>query len=313
MGLARVKEYSIKTVVFIIAAVLVAISMNNFFVPNNIFSGGFNGVAQLISLFFDSVFGLHVEVGAIIMATNIPLAIAGWIYAGREFTILSFLNNFAASFMQIVLPKTTLVTHEPILAGLFGGLLLGISIGLTFKVGFSTGGMDIVAMIVQKTTGKSIGSINMFINVFIVVVAGAIIGIYATSAAVDAIHTRHQKLTAFIVTTHPDEVIQALQAALVRGITVMPSRGAFTQEPNTTLMMVLSRYELTEMQNLVKSIDHASFINIVSTVEVSNNFWNEDLQSQIKRERVVAKAQITDALNISEEADKIGLDNQEKK
>lgn len=323
MGLARVKEYSIKTVVFIIAAVLVAISMNNFFVPNNIFSGGFNGVAQLISLFFDSVFGLHVEVGAIIMATNIPLAIAGWIYAGREFTILSFLNNFAASFMQIVLPKTTLVTHEPILAGLFGGLLLGISIGLTFKVGFSTGGMDIVAMIVQKTTGKSIGSINMFINVFIVVVAGAfigwqnamytIIGIYATSAAVDAIHTRHQKLTAFIVTTHPDEVIQALQAALVRGITVMPSRGAFTQEPNTTLMMVLSRYELTEMQNLVKSIDHSSFINIVSTVEVSNNFWNEDLQSQIKRERVVAKAQITDALNISEEADKIGLDNQEKK
>jgi uncharacterized membrane-anchored protein YitT (DUF2179 family) len=178
-------------------------------------------------------------------------------------------------------------------------------------------------MIVQKTTGKSIGSINMFINVFIVVVAGAfigwqnamytIIGIYATSAAVDAIHTRHQKLTAFIVTTHPDEVIQGLQAALVRGITVMPSRGAFTQEPNTTLMMVLSRYELTEMQNLVKSIDRDSFINIVSTVEVSNNFWNEDLQSQIKRERVAAKAQITDALNISEEADKIGVDNQEKK
>jgi hypothetical protein len=67
------------------------------------------------------------------------------------------------------------------------------------------------------------------------------------------------------------------------------------------------------MQNLVKSIDRDSFINIVSTVEVSNNFWNEDLQSQIKRERVAAKAQITDALNISEEADKIGVDNQEKK
>ncbi|MBC6499367.1 YitT family protein [Weissella confusa] len=50
------------------------------------------------------------------MAVNIPLAIAGWIYAGREFTILSFLNNFFASFMQIMLPKQTLVAHEPILA-----------------------------------------------------------------------------------------------------------------------------------------------------------------------------------------------------
>lgn len=88
----------------------------------------------------------------------------------------------------------------------------------------------------------------------------------------------------------------------------MPSRGAYTQEPNTTLMMVLSRYELTEMQNLVKSVDVNAFINIVSTVEVSNNFWNEDLQSQIRRERTVAKAQITDALNIGEEADKINLD-----
>src|SRR5699024_1484921 len=242
-----------------------------------------------------------------------------WIFAGRKFTILSFLNNFAASFMQIVLPKSSLVSQEPILAGLFGGLLLGISIGLTFKMGFSTGGMDIVAMIVQKTTGKSIGSINMFINGFIVIVAGAfigwqnamytIIGIYATSVAVDAIHTRHQKLTAFIVTSHPDEVIKALQEALVRGITVMPSRGAFTQEPNTTLMMVLSRYELTEMQSLIKSVDVDAFVNIVSTIEVSNNFWNEDLQSQIRRERTVAKAQITDALNISEEADKIDTDN----
>ena len=64
--------------------------------------------------------------------------------------------------------------------------------------------------------------------------------VFITSVAVDAIHTRHQKLTAFIVTSHPDEVIKALQEALVRGITVMPSRGAFTQEPNTTLMMVLS-------------------------------------------------------------------------
>ena len=104
---ARVREYGMKAIVFILAAVLVAISMNSFFIPNNIFSGGFNGVAQLISLFFDSVFGIHIEVGAIIMATNIPLAIAGWIYAGREFTILSFLNNFTASFMQIVLPKTS--------------------------------------------------------------------------------------------------------------------------------------------------------------------------------------------------------------
>lgn len=315
MTLARTREYGLKAIVFVISAVLVAIAMNNFFIPNNIFSGGFNGIAQLLNLFFEAVFGIHIEVGAIIMVANIIIAIAGWFYAGREFTILSFLNNFFASFMLIILPKQTLVAHEPILAGLFGGLLLGVAIGITFKMGFSTGGMDIVAMIVQKTTGKSIGFINLFINGFIVVIAGAfigwqnamytIIGIYATSVAVDSIHTRHQKLTAFIVTRRADEVTKALQEDLIRGITILPSVGAYTHEPNTTLMMVLSRYELTEMERLTKSVDPDAFINIVNTVNVSNNFWNEDLQTQIRRERKAAQAQITEALNIEAEVDKM--------
>ena len=70
-------------------------------------------------------------------------------------------------------------------------------------------------------------------------------------------------------------------------------------------MMVLSRYELTEMERLTKSVDPDAFINIVNTVNVSNNFWNEDLQSQIRRERLAAQAQITDALNLDAEADKL--------
>ena len=70
-------------------------------------------------------------------------------------------------------------------------------------------------------------------------------------------------------------------------------------------MMVLSRYELTEMERLTKSVDPDAFINIVNTVNVSNNFWNEDLQSQIRRERLAAQAQITEALNLDAEADKL--------
>ena len=77
------------------------------------------------------------------------------------------------------------------------------------------------------------------------------------------------------------------------------------REPNTTLMMVLSRYELTEMERLTKSVDPDAFINIVNTVNVSSNFWNEDLQSQIRRERLAAQAQITEALNLDAEADKL--------
>lgn len=314
MAKTRTREYSIKIIVFIVSAFLVAMSMNFFYIPNNIFSGGFNGVAQLISLFFHAMFGWNLQVGAIIMAFNIPVAFVGWKWAGHEFTIWSFLQNFFANGLQILLPQVSLVHQEPILAGMFGGLLMGVAIGITFKFGFSTGGMDIVAAAVQKASGKSIGFITLFINGAIVLISGTfigwqnamytIIGIYITTIAIDSIHTRYQKLTAFIVTRRSSEVAKALQESVVRGITIMPSFGAYTQEPSSTLMMVLSRYELREMEILTKTIDPEAFINIVNTVETSNNFWNEDLQSQIRYERIAAQAQITDALNLDEAAEK---------
>lgn len=312
---SRFQNYVMRIGVFIFTAFLVAVSMNNFYIPNKIFSGGFNGVAQLISLFFHAVFGINLQVGAIILLFNIPIAIVGWFYAGREFTIWSFLQNFFSNWLQIIMPANSLVHHEPILAGMFGGLLMGIAIGLTFKFGFSTGGMDIVAAAVQKATGKSIGFISLFINGAIVLIAGTfigwqnamytIIGIYITTIAIDSIHTRYQKLTAFIVTSRSSEVAKALQENVVRGITIIPSIGAYTQEPSSTLMMVLSRYELREMEILAKSIDPDAFINIVNTVEVSNNFWNEDLQTQIRRERLAAQAQLNEALSLEDAADKM--------
>lgn len=307
MSVSRTRDILLRIGVFIIASALIAIALNNFLIPNNIFSAGFNGISQLISLFLKTVFGINLQVGIIAFAFNVPVAIVGWFWAGKKFTILSFLNNFLASFLQVTMPKTTLVSHDPILAALFGGILIGVAIGITFKLGFSTGGMDIVAMAVQKRTGRSIGFINLAINGVVVLLAGAfigwqnamytVIGIYATSVTVDKIYTSHQKLTAFIVTKHAEDVVRILQNELIRGITVIDSRGAYTREGSQTLMMVLSRYEMNDMQRLTKSVDPDAFINVVNTIETSTNFWNEELQSQVRSERLAAQAQIKAALD----------------
>lgn len=307
MLVSRTRDILLRIGVFIIASALIAIALNNFLIPNNIFSAGFNGISQLISLFLKTVFGVNVQVGFIAFAFNVPVAIVGWFWAGKNFTILSFLNNFLAAFLQVMLPKTTLVSDDPILAALFGGILIGVAIGITFKLGFSTGGMDIVAMAVQKRTGRSIGFINLAINGVVVLLAGAfigwqnamytVIGIYATSVTVDKIYTSHQKLTAFIVTKHTEDVVRILQNDLIRGITIIDSRGAYTREGSQTLMMVLSRYEMNDMQRLTKSVDPDAFINVVNTIETSTNFWNEELQSQVRSERLAAQAQIKAALD----------------
>jgi len=305
--------------VFIASTCVQVLALNAFLIPNNVFSGGFNGVAQLLSLLFEYVFHMKLQTGTFIMIFNIPICIIGWKLIGGRFTILSFINSITVSVIQILAPTEALTT-DPLLASLFGGLLIGISIGLAMRYGFSTGGMDIIAMVVQKRTGKSIGALMNGINFVVVIVAGAfigwqnalftLIGIYATGRAVDALYTGYQKLTALIVTSKGDEVVEALHRDLIRGITILPSKGAYTKRESATLMMVLSRYELVEMQEIVHKSDPKAFINLLSTVSVSGEFFDADRQLQMRQAVSVPKletitAQIEAEQQLESQLDKI--------
>ncbi|MBZ6002987.1 YitT family protein [Leuconostoc gelidum subsp. aenigmaticum] len=310
-------------VVFLASTAVQVLALNAFLIPNKVFSSGFNGIAQLLSIFFVQLFHINMQTGTFIMIFNIPIGIIGWKLIGGKFTILSFLNSIVVSVVQIVAPTQALTT-DPLLASLFGGLLLGVSIGLAMRYGFSTGGMDIVALVVQKRTGKSIGVLMNGINFVVVIVAGAfigwqnalftLIGIYATGRAVDALYTGYQKLTALIVTSNGDEVVEALHRDLIRGITILPSRGAYTKRDSMTLMMVLSRYELVEMQEIVHRTDPKAFINLLSTVSVSGEFFDADRQLQMRRAVTVPKletvtAQIEAEQQLESQLDKLEADD----
>jgi uncharacterized membrane-anchored protein YitT (DUF2179 family) len=279
--------------IFVVSVGIQVLALNAFLIPNNIFSGGFNGIAQLLSLMSQHVFHLNLKTGFFGLLFNIPIGLLGWKLIGGQFTIVSFLNSIAASLVQIIMP-TQALTADPFLASLYGGLLWGAAIGLALRYGFSTGGMDIVVMVVQKRTGKSVGALMNVINFVVVVIAGSfigwqnalftLIGIYATGRVIDTLYTSYQKLTAFIVTSKGNEVVQRLHQDLIRGITLLPSKGAYTKRHSTTLMIVISRYELFEMQDIVHQTDPEAFINLVNTVNVSGEFADNDRQAQMKHE-----------------------------
>ncbi|KAA8381272.1 YitT family protein [Leuconostoc carnosum] len=298
------RKILLTSIIFLASSAIQVLSLNAFLIPNRVFSSGFNGIAQLLSLLFVHAFSLDLQTGIFIMIFNIPIGIIGWKMIGGRFTILSFLNSIFVAVLQIAVPTHSLTT-DPLLASLFGGLLLGVSIGLALRYGFSTGGMDIVAMVVQKRTGKSLGALMNAINFGVVLVAGAfigwqnalftLIGIYATGRAIDALYTGYQKLTALIVTSKGDDVVEALHRDLIRGITILPSKGAYTKLDSMTLMMVLSRYELVEMQEIVHDADPKAFINLISTVSVSGEFFDADRQLQMKKAITVPKVETVEA------------------
>ncbi|WP_225047188.1 YitT family protein [Lacticaseibacillus kribbianus] len=274
--------------VAVVSALLTAIALNFFLTPAKVFQAGATGIAQLISIFLQSIGFTHHDVtGWFNLLLNLPLAYLGWRKLGRSFTAFSFLNTVMISALAIVLPVHALSTN-PLMNAIFGGVLTGAGVGIALRFGFSTGGLDILSMYLAKATRHTVGVLLFVINLCIVLIAGfgvqwesalyTIISIYCMTRVVDGIHTSNQKITAMIVTEHQDAVIAAVRARLIRGITVMPSRGGFLGRPNTTLMIVITRYELYDLTQATLEADHSAFIDILNTVDVVGEFLTSEQQ-----------------------------------
>ncbi|MGM9923995.1 MAG: YitT family protein [Bacillus sp. (in: firmicutes)] len=277
MNITEVK----KLLAVILGSFLNAVAMNFFLIPAKVYASGFAGVAQLLSSIIGSFTAFTLSTGIILFLLNIPVAILAWKKVGKAFTFYSIVSVILMSFFMEVIPVKQL-SPDIILNAVFGGVIGAVGVGITLKYGASTGGMDIVAMLLSRMKDKPIGTYLFALNGAIIVTAGALYGpekslytliaLYVTTRVIDAIHTRHEKLTVFIVTKQADKLKEAIHAKVVRGITMVPSKGAFTNEASDMMMMVITRYELYDLVQIIKEVDPRAFTNIVETTNVFGFF-----------------------------------------
>ncbi|MGO5015110.1 YitT family protein [Niallia sp. Sow4_A1] len=264
-----------KLIVVIFGALLNAIAMNFFLIPADVYASGFAGVAQLVSKV------TPISTGILLFILNVPIAILGWLKVGRSFTCFSFLSVVFMSLFMEIIPVTS-YSHDILLNAVFGGVIAAVGVGLTLKWGASTGGMDIIAMILSRVQDKPVGTYFFILNGAIIITAGAMFGwekalytlvnLYAATKVIDTIHTAHQKLTVMIITKKTTELKIAIHEKLVRGITILPARGAFSNEPKEMLMIVVTRYELYDIERVIKEVDPHAFTNVVQTTAVLGFF-----------------------------------------
>lgn len=273
-----------KLAVIIAGAIIVAIALNYFLIPANVYASGFAGAAQLLSKVISQYTPVSVSTGLLLLLFNIPVAILGWFKVGKSFTIYSFISVLVTSiFLELIPVKTQ--TADIMLYAVFGGVITAIGIGITLKVGASTGGLDIISMVLSRMSDKSVGTYFFILNAVIILTAGALYGwdkalytllsVYASTRVIDAIHTRHQKLTVMIVTKKAEELKEAIYKRLVRGITMVPAKGAFSNQEKNMMIIVVTRYELYELEHVIKEVDPDAFTNIVETAAVFGFFRKE--------------------------------------
>ncbi|WP_419883409.1 YitT family protein [Peribacillus sp. B-H-3] len=270
-----------KIIVVVIGAFLNAIAMNFFLIPANVYASGFTGAAQLLSKLLGSFAPFNISTGILLFVLNVPVTIIAWRKIGKSFTFYSFISVLLSTIFLEVLPVKH-VSPDILLNAVFGGVIAAVGVGLTLKFGASTGGMDIIAMLLSKVKDKPVGVYFFMLNSIIIITAGSIYGwqnalytlvtLYASTRVIDAIHTRHEKLTVMIVTNKGEELKKAIHAKLVRGITSVPAKGAFTNQNKEMMMIVITRYELYDLEQIIREEDPTAFTNIVETAAVFGAF-----------------------------------------
>lgn len=267
-----------KVIINIAGAFIIAAALNFFLIPANVFASGFTGISQLLATV------LPISTGIILLLLNIPVTILGWMKIGRSFTIYSFLNVLLTTFFLEALPVWQF-SPDILLNAVFGGVLLAVGAGLTLKWGASSGGLDIVALVLSRFSDRPVGIYFFALNSIIVITSGwlfdpekalyTLVTLYVSSRVIDAIYTRHVKLTAMIVTKQSELLIQAIYERITRGVTRIPAKGGYSADDKEILMIVITRYELYELKQIIKEIDPEAFTNIIETAGIFGLFRKE--------------------------------------
>lgn len=270
-----------------VGSTIFALGLNVFISPLSLYSAGFIGIAQLIRTsliwLFHLDFGQVDIAGFVYLVLNIPLIILAWKKLGRGFFVRSIITIIIQTIAMTVIP----IPKEPIIEDyltscIVGGIIAGAGSGLVLRGGSSGGGQDILGVYLAKRfPGFSVGKVSIIINLFVygicfflfnmeITIYSLIYGIIY-SLACDKIHIQNINVSAMIFTKKVG-ISQAIMTELRRGVTNWVGAGAYTNETTYVLEVVINKYEIRQLQSIVRRIDPNAFIIFNEGCSVTGNF-----------------------------------------
>ncbi|GEB75784.1 YitT family protein [Sporolactobacillus inulinus] len=260
-------QYVFRALLIAVGVVLEAISLEAFLVPNKIIDGGVVG----ISIMMGHIFSL--PIGIFLVLINLPFFIIGYKQMGKTFTVTSACGVILLAFLTTLFTPIHRFTNDLLLAAVFGGIIMGIGVGLVIRNGGSSDGTEILAVLFNQKTPFSVGEVVLFLNIFILGSAGFVFGwnyamysLIAYFVAFKMIDITSEGLESskavWIISDLHEEIGDALNDRLGRGVTYLNGEGAYTGNDKNVIFTVISRLEEAKVKNIVDSIDKHAFLAI---------------------------------------------------
>ncbi len=270
----KFKEYLIITLGFII----VALGLTVFLIPSNLAVGGVTGLSMIIHTHFN-----FLSVGFLLILINSILFIIAFFTLGPAFGSKSIYASLGLSasiwFIQKIFPAMKPLTDDLFINLIFGMLVSSTGMSLVLYQNASTGGTDILAKILNKFMHIPIGRSLLFVDFFITILAGltfgprlglyALLGVIMNGMIIDnMIAGLGTKINVHIVCNNPEIIREFITKNLLRGATVYKAEGAYTNEPKTVIVAVMSKREFIRLKKHIELNEPSAFVtaNVVHTV-----------------------------------------------
>ncbi len=273
----RAKHPVVKTIVhyalIFVGALLAATALEIFLIPNNIIDGGIVGVSIMASYLTGAPLGLFT------LVLNLPFLYIGYKQIGKTFVLSSLFGIAVFSFWLSVFHPVPGLTHDILLAAVFGGIILGVGVGLIIRYGGSLDGTEMIAIVLSKSSVFSVGQVVMFFNVFILSAAGLLFGwdkamyslitYFIAFKIIDiVVEGIDESKAAMIVSDHWEEIAEAIMARLGRSVTLFHGEGGYRRERGNVIYAVVTRIEIAKLRAIVMDKDEDAFVTIHNVSDV---------------------------------------------
>ena len=268
-----------------VAGLVNAFGVTIFLAPVKLYDSGISGTSMLLSQLTPEAWSLSV----FLLLLNTPLFLYGLRRQGSVFTVYAIytvaIYSLGAWLITDVLPvdvtmASPLAGSDLLLCAIFGGLISGLGSGLAIRFGGAMDGIEVMAVIFAKRLGLSVGTFVMIYNIALYIVCGLvlhswILPLYSIVTYMAALKTVDfiveglgRSKAVFIVTVRQEEVCKALSETFEHGMTILDARGFYSNSSRTLIYVVINRFQIIPMKDLVHQIDPTAYITIHDVADV---------------------------------------------
>lgn len=257
----------------VIGCGLAAFAVECVLVPNSILDGGVTGISIILNI----IFGWKLSL--LIVLINIPFLYIGFRNLGFKFLIKALFSIVIFSILLEVFHSVDYVlTHDILLATVYGSAFLGIGVGLVIHNGGCLDGTESLGIVVSKNTSISVGQFVLICNTIIFATAGFYLGInralfsllayFITSKIVDEVSEGLQKgKTAMIICNKGDKMTEEIFKRIGRTCTIIKGSGLLSGR-KAILYVVITRLEVPELRRIVSDTEQSAFVTISDVSEI---------------------------------------------